>query len=145
MQRVAGELETSRHGAQFVHERRELLVEPRTAFDPLAYELQPLVEQPNAVERVVERTPQAVLPNRILRKSLGESDDRLTRFVHHELEQIEEQRALVAHGVDRRRKPRVHEVEAGRAEQVVARREPTDERRQQSAATSLETIEQTLK
>ena len=55
MERVAGELQAPRHGAQFVEEWGELLVQSRAALDALPNELQSLVQQLDLAKRVVER------------------------------------------------------------------------------------------
>src|SRR5206468_3591891 len=123
----------------------ELFVEPGASLDPLAHELQALVKHTNSVECVVQGAAEAVLPDRVLGETLGESDHGLSRISEEDLEEIEEQRALVTHAVHRRVEARMHEVEAGGAEQVVVRRKPPDERGEQAAATPIVPVEQTLK
>src|SRR5690242_7844679 len=63
MQRVTGELEPARDGAQFVQDRGELLVEPCARLDALAHEPQPFPEQRDLAEGVVERAAQSILPD----------------------------------------------------------------------------------
>jgi hypothetical protein len=54
----------------------------------------------------------------------------LAALLEHHLEDVEHTTALLARTIHRRREPRVHEIEAGGAEQVALRRQAHRERGQ---------------
>src|SRR5687768_10572856 len=75
-------------------------------------------------------------------EAVGQADRLLGRLLEHRVQQIGHESALVPSGVNRRREPRVHQLEAGGAEEVALRAKLLDQRIQQSLPLSVEAVEE---
>src|SRR5256885_17008551 len=79
------------------------------------------------------------------REGRGQTDHRLSSFLNESVEQIEQQRTLVAQPTHCGLEPRLEQIEARRAEQIGADGQSHRECGQQPLASAIEAIDETLK